>query len=82
MSKLNLAISEDALGWAKSRVDAGEFSSIDAYFAELARRDQTEAEEAEWLQAAIDKGVASGRDPRASTDIFREIRAKYLGLNG
>ena len=81
MSKLSLAIPDDDLGWAESRVKAGEFESIDAYFSELARRDRAEAAEAEWLQAAIDKGLASGTDPRASVDIFREVRAKYLGPN-
>lgn len=82
MSKLNLAISDDEIGWAQSRVASGAFDSIDAYFSQLARRDRAEAEEAEWLQDAIDKGLASGIDERTSARIFSDIRTKYLGQNG
>jgi hypothetical protein len=82
MSKLNLAISDDEIGWAQSRVAAGEFASIDAYFSQLARRDRAETEEAAWLQGAIDKGLSSGMDGRTSAQMFSDIRAKYLGQDG
>ena len=82
MPKLNLAISDDEIGWAQSRVAAGEFASIDAHFSQLAWRDRTEAEEAAWLQDAIDKGLASGVDGRTSAQIFSDIKTKYLGQNG
>lgn len=82
MSRLNIKLSDDQIGWAKTRVEAGEFESLDAYFSELAERDRAEVEEAEWLQAAIDRGLTSGVDPRPSQQIFREIRAKHLGPNG
>lgn len=82
MTKVNIALPDDDLGWAKSRVAKGEFASVDAYFSQLAKRDRAEAEEAEWLQGEIDKGLASGVDPRSSATIFGDIRAKYLGPNG
>lgn len=81
MSKVSLAISDEEIGWAKSRVESGAYHSIDAYFSELAQRDRAEAEEAEWLQAAIDQGLASGIDKRAPAQIFSDIRTKYLGQN-
>ena len=77
-----IAIPEDDLRWAKSRVAAGEIDSVEAYFSQLAKRDRAEAEEAEWLQGEIDKGLASGVDPRSSQHIFADVRAKYLGLVG
>jgi Arc/MetJ-type ribon-helix-helix transcriptional regulator len=82
MTQVNIALPDDDLGWAKARVAAGEFASVDAYFSQLAKRDRAEAEEAEWLQGEIDKGLASGLDPRPSATIFSDIRAKYLGPNG
>jgi antitoxin ParD1/3/4 len=82
MSNLNLAISDDEIGWAQSRVAAGEFASIDAYFSQLAQRDRAEAEEAAWLQEALEKGIASGVDERSSAQIFSDIRTKYLDQNG
>ncbi len=77
MSKLNLVISDDEIGWAQSLVAAGEFASIDAYFSQLARRDKAEAEEAVWLQDAIDAGLASGVDGRTSAQMFSEAKATY-----
>ena len=82
MTKLNIDISEEDIGWAKSRVAAGEIDSVEAYFSQLAKRDKAEAEEAEWLQGEINKGLASGVDPRSSRQIFADVRAKYLGENG
>ena len=82
MTKLSIAISEEDIGWAKSRVAAGKIDSVESYFSQLAKRDKAEAEEAEWLQGEIDKGLASGVDPRSSHQIFADVRAKYLGENG
>ena len=45
MSKLNLAIPDDEIGWAQSRVAAGKFASIDACVSQLARRDRAEAKQ-------------------------------------
>lgn len=74
-------IPEDAVRWAESRVTAGEAPSVHAYFAELARRDREQAEEAAWLQAEIDKGLASGVDPRSADEIFRDVFRKRFGVD-
>ena len=68
---LDLAIPDDEIGWARSRVAAG-----------LARRDRAEAEEAAWLQDAIDRGFSSGVVERTSARMFSDIRTKYLRQNG
>ena len=78
MASLPVTIPEAELGWARSRVEAGKAPSIDAYFADLARRDRAQAEETAALQAAIDEGEASGTDPRSVDEIFDEIEAKYF----
>jgi antitoxin ParD1/3/4 len=82
MTKLNIAIPDDEIGWVQSRVAAGEYASIDAYFSQLTKRDRAEAEETAWLQRKIDEGLASGIDPRQPTQIFSDLRIKYLGENG
>ena len=81
MTRFSIAIPEDDIGWAKSRVAAGEFASVDAYFSQLARRDRAEAEEQEWLEAELQKGLDSGVELRSSRQIFSDIRIKYLGEN-
>ena len=82
MIHVQVTIPDTEIGWAQSRVAAGEFDSLDAYFTALAKRDRAEAEEAVWLQAEIDKGLASGIDPRPSAQIFQDVRANYFGLIG
>jgi Arc/MetJ-type ribon-helix-helix transcriptional regulator len=82
VKQVSIAISEDEIEWARSRVAAGEFPSIDAYFSELAQRDRASAEEIVWLQAEIDKGLRSGIDPRAPHQVFNDVRTKYLNPNG
>lgn len=69
---------EEATAWARSRVESGDAPSVEAYFAELARRDREQAEEAAWLQAEIDKGEASGVSPLSLDEIFDEVEAKYF----
>ena len=71
-------ISQADIDWAASRVAAGECPSVEAYFSQLAQRDRAEAEETEWLQREIDKGLASGIDPRTPAEIFGDIRARHL----
>jgi antitoxin ParD1/3/4 len=78
MTNLALQLPEAELGWARSRVAAGQAPSIDAYFADLARRDREQAEDLAYVQAALDEGDASGIDPRSIDEIFDEIEAKYL----
>ncbi|WP_375401883.1 type II toxin-antitoxin system ParD family antitoxin [uncultured Sphingomonas sp.] len=77
-----LILPETALGWARLQVAAGKVASVEAYFVDLARRDQNEAEETAYLQAVIDEGLASGVDPRPAEQIFAEVRTKYFGRNG
>ncbi|WP_375427161.1 type II toxin-antitoxin system ParD family antitoxin [uncultured Sphingomonas sp.] len=81
MIHVALSIPEAELGWARSQVEAGKAPSVDAYFADLARRDQEEAEEITRIQALLDEGDASGVDPRPGEQIMAEVRAKYFGAN-
>lgn len=77
MARLALDLPDEAARWAQSRVEAGDAPSVDAYVAEILRREQERAEELAELQAAIDKGLASGVSPRSLDEIFDEIEAKY-----
>lgn len=75
MTKLGIAIADDEIGWAQTRIATGEFANIDAYINQLIRRDRAENEETEWLQAEIDKGRASGLINRDASEVLREVMA-------
>lgn len=78
MTRLAIDLPDEDARWAAGRVAAGEAPSVAAYFAELARRDRERTEEFAALQAAIDKGEASGLSDRSIDEIFDEVLARYV----
>ena len=78
----SVVLPDSDLDWARSRVEAGEASSVEAFFSDLARRHREEAEESAWLQREIDKGLASGVDPRPAEQIFRDVFRSRFGVDG
>jgi antitoxin ParD1/3/4 len=82
MAQMNVSIPDALKQWAERRVAEGRYASTSDYIRDLMRRDQDAATELAWLQAEIDKGFASGIDPRPYSQIMHDIRAKYLAENG
>jgi antitoxin ParD1/3/4 len=82
MAQMNISVPEALKQWAEQRVTEGRYASTSDYLRDLMRRDQDAAAELAWLQAEIDKGIASGIDPRPVSQIMQDIRAKYLIENG
>ena len=81
MAQMNISVPEGLKQWAEQRVAEGRYSSTSDLIRDLIRsRQEVEAELAA-LQAAIDKGRASGVDPRPVAEIFesitRESRARH-----
>lgn len=81
MAQMNISVPDALKQWAEQRVAEGMYASTSDYMRDLLRRDHEAAAELAWLQAEIDKGVASGIDPRPVEQIFADIRAKYLPRN-
>ncbi len=73
MAQMNISLPDKLKAWAEQRVAEGRYSSTSDYVRDLMRRDQDEAEKLVWLQAEIDKGLASGFDPRPVSQIFEEV---------
>lgn len=80
MAQLNISLPDGLKAWTETRVAEGRYSSASDYVRDLIRRDQDAAAELRWLQAEIDKGLASetlGQDPRDVIDaIIAEGRAQ------
>ena len=75
MAQLNISVPEALKAWTDARVAEGRYSSASDYVRDLIRRDQDTAAELRWLQAEIDKGLASPVDPRPNEQIFADIMA-------
>lgn len=82
MAKFGIAIADDDIDWAKSRIASGDYIDLDAYISQLIHRDRTEIEEAAWLQIEIDKGRASGLIDRDASEVLREVMAANRAARG
>lgn len=76
MAQMNVSVPEGLKAWAEARVAEGRYSSTSDYIRDLMRRDQEYAAKLAVLQAEIDKGFASGVDPRPVDEIFEDIRQR------
>jgi antitoxin ParD1/3/4 len=82
MPQLNISVPEGLKRWADQRVAEGRYSSTSDLVRDLMRRRQEEEAELAALQAAIDKGRASGVDPRPVAEIFAIIKSEYRAKHG
>jgi antitoxin ParD1/3/4 len=82
MAQLNISVPDGLKEWAERRVAEGRYSSPSDLVRDLMRRKQDEEEELARLQAAIDKGRASGVDPRSVREIFDDVIEEYHARNG
>lgn len=80
MPQLNVSLPEGLKKWAEARVAEGRHASASDYIRDLVRQDQDRAAQLAWLQAEIDKGLASPIDPRPVSEIFAVAKAR--GRNG
>lgn len=82
MAQLNISVPDGLKEWADQRVAEGRYSSTSDLVRDLIRRRQEEEEQLAALQAAIDKGRASGEDPRPVSQVFGDIRREYHDKHG
>lgn len=82
MAQLNISVPEGLKKWADQRVAEGRYSSTSDLVRDLMRRRQEEEADLAALQAAIDKGRASGIDPRPVAEIFESIKSDYRAKHG
>jgi antitoxin ParD1/3/4 len=73
MAQMNVSLPEGLKAWAESRVADGDYSSTSDYVRDLMRRDRDTADETAWLQAELDRGLASGVYPGTVAEIFAGI---------
>lgn len=73
MAQMNISLPDGLKTWAEYRVSEGRYASTSDYIRDLIRRDEEDARELAWLQAEIDKGMASGVIDRDARDVVDEI---------
>lgn len=77
MTELNIAIPPSLERWVATRLAQGRYADAGDYLRDLVRRDQENAEDERlWLQAQIDKGLASGLVPGDAEDVLDAVMAE------
>ncbi len=76
MAQLNISVPDGLKDWADRRVAEGRYSSISDLVRDLIRSRQDEEAQLAVLQAAIDKGRASGMSPGTPSEIIAGIKAE------
>lgn len=82
MAQMNISVPDGLKAWADQRVAEGRYSSTSDLVRDLIRRRQEEEEQLAALQAMIDKGRASGVDPRNVSEIFADVKRDYHAKHG
>jgi len=82
MAQLNISVPDGLKDWAEKRVAEGRYSSTSDLVRDLMRHRQEEEAELAELQAAIDKGRASGIYPGTPSEIIAEIKAENRRKHG
>lgn len=79
MAQMNVSLPDPLKNWCESQVREGRYSTTSDYVRELIRRDQDARSGIRALQAAIEKGLASGISERSLDEILAEARARADG---
>ena len=82
MAQMNISVPEGLKQWVELRVAEGRYSSTSDLIRDLIRSRQEEEAELAELQAALDKGRASGIDPRPVSQIFDDVINEYHAKHG
>jgi antitoxin ParD1/3/4 len=82
MAQMNISVPEGLKAWADKRVAEGRYSSTSDLIRDLMRRGQEEEERLAALQAAVDKGRASGIFPGTLEEIFAGIKDENRARHG
>lgn len=73
MAQMNISLPDGLKTWAEQRVSEGRYASTSDYVRDLIRRDEDDVRELAWLQAEIEKGLASGVIDSDIEDVVDEI---------
>jgi antitoxin ParD1/3/4 len=77
MAQINFSLPDGLKQRIDDVVGQGHYASPSDYLRDLVRRDQDRLEQLADLRAALEKGRASGVDPRDPADIIERIIAKH-----
>ena len=81
MAQMNISVPDVLKDWVETQVAEGSYLSTSDYVRDLVRRDRdyrlgVSRDEAEWLRAEIEQGLASGVSPRSLNQIHAANRAR------
>jgi antitoxin ParD1/3/4 len=76
MATMNISLPDKMKKWVEKRAASGEFGNVSEYVRDLVRQDQERAKALAWLQAEIDKGIASGISDKSLDEVMAEAKRR------
>lgn len=78
MATMNISLPDTLKDWIEGQAETRHFSNVSDFMRDLIRKEKDNAEYVAWLNAEIDKGIASGFREITSDEAFQEahLRAK------
>ncbi len=76
MATMNISLPDALKEWAESRVAQGRFSNVSDYVRDLIRKDQERHAYIDYVQKAVDEGLASGVSDKSFDDIVAAARRR------
>jgi antitoxin ParD1/3/4 len=76
MATMNISLPDKMKKWVEKRAATGEFGNVSDYMRDLVRRDQERVKQVAWLQAEIDKGLASGISDKSLDEVLTEAKKR------
>ena len=76
MATMNISLPDKMKKWVEEQAQSGEFGNVSDYVRDVFRREQERVKANAWLQAEIDKGLASGISERSVDEIFAEAKRR------
>lgn len=76
MPQMNVSLPDGLKDWVEQRLSEGRFASASDYVRDLIRRDQDRADDAAWVKAMLDEGLASETLEQDAFEVIDEIIAE------
>jgi antitoxin ParD1/3/4 len=75
MATMNISLPDEMKEWVEGQVAGGRFSNVSDFVRDVLRREQERQGYVFWLNAEIEKGIASGFSEMTTDEAFAKARA-------
>jgi antitoxin ParD1/3/4 len=76
MATMNISLPDSLKEWIEGQAETRHYSNVSDFMRELVRKEKDNADYVKWLNAEIEKGLASGFREVSSEDAFKQAHMR------